>query len=386
MEGKEHCFELVDALEEVALGLGVLSAEQRSDAVHLLFRSAHNLKSGLAMAGLSRVSRLVHALEDGLDLIRRGNGRLDTTWEDRIFQTIDIVRNCLQQENDNMASVALWGNSEPETPSSAVPTVPPPPAAAADVPEPGMPRQKVEAAWTHGEQVYRIEKLFTPGLAQEEFENHMILEDIRSVGTLLAVWPAYAEYARATRETIVRYWFSTTQPLEALGAIFFDPLIHVPRQEPPAAAPAAHPPPPPAARPPPPPARLRALIVEDDFASRFLMQKYLEGYGDSHIAVNGREAVQAVRLALDSGLRYDLICLDIMMPLMDGQTALREIRSCEEAHHIFSTDGAKILMTTSLRTIKDARTAYQGLCDGYLVKPIERHHLVAELRRQGLIA
>jgi two-component system chemotaxis response regulator CheY len=385
MEGKEHCFELVDSLEEVALGLGVMSAEQRSEAVHLLFRSAHNLKSGLAMAGLTRVSKLVHALEDGLDLIRRGKGRLDTTWEDRIFHAIDLVRNSLQEGNDSTVPVSLDGASAAGATSAAPETAPLPPATAADGLGPGAPRQKAEEAWAHGCHVYRIEKMFTPGLAREAFENHMILDDIRSVGTLLAVVPAYDDYAQSTRETIVRYWFSTTQTAEALSVIFFDPLIAVPRQEPPAAVATGRPSPPPPAPPAPPPARLRALIVEDDFTSRFLLQKYLEAYGEAHIAVNGREAVQAVREALDSGQRYDLICLDIMMPIMDGHAALRAIRSCEEAHHIFSSDGAKILMTTALRSIKDARTAYEGLCDGYLVKPIERHHLVTELRRQGLI-
>ena len=71
--------------------------------------------------------------------------------------------------------------------------------------------------------------------------------------------------------------------------------------------------------------RLRILLAEDDFTSRLLLQTFLSRYGECHIAVNGREAVAAFRLALEQGQRYDLICMDIMMPEMDGGEAVREI-------------------------------------------------------------
>ena len=76
---------------------------------------------------------------------------------------------------------------------------------------------------------------------------------------------------------------------------------------------------------------LRILLAEDDFACRLLLQTFLSRYGECHIAVNGREAVDAFRAALDSGQGYDLICMDIMMPEMDGREAVRQIRAIEEA-------------------------------------------------------
>lgn len=130
---------------------------------------------------------------------------------------------------------------------------------------------------------------------------------------------------------------------------------------------------------------MKCLIVEDDFTSRLLLQKQLEHYGECHVAVNGIEAVKAVRMAMDMGEPYDLICLDIMMPEMDGQAALREIRGMEETHGILSTDGAKILMTTALNDIQNVSTAYCELADGYLVKPIERNQLVAFLEKSQLL-
>ena len=91
---------------------------------------------------------------------------------------------------------------------------------------------------------------------------------------------------------------------------------------------------------------MKVLIVEDDFDSALLLQKLITQYGECRTAVNGREAVLAFHVALDAGQPYDLICLDIMMPEMDGQAALKGMRAMEEARGIASTHGAKIIMTT----------------------------------------
>ncbi len=130
---------------------------------------------------------------------------------------------------------------------------------------------------------------------------------------------------------------------------------------------------------------MKTLIVEDDFTSRLLMQELLKKYGPVHIAVNGKEAVQAVRISLAANEPYDLICLDIMMPEMDGQEALRQIRREEEHRDILSENGANILMTTVLDDVKNVMTAYSNLCDGYLPKPIQQKKMFEELRRLGLI-
>ena len=131
---------------------------------------------------------------------------------------------------------------------------------------------------------------------------------------------------------------------------------------------------------------MKTLIVEDDFTSRLYLQELLKSYGPSHIAVNGKEAVEAARVALEAGAPYNLICLDIMMPQMDGQQALKEIRAQEEAHRLLSTSGGtKIVMTTALNDMKNACNAFHSLCDAYLVKPIDGPKLLETLRQLALI-
>lgn len=131
---------------------------------------------------------------------------------------------------------------------------------------------------------------------------------------------------------------------------------------------------------------MKALVVEDDFTSRLLLQELLRPLGYTHVAINGREAVQAVAAALESGEPYDLICLDIMMPELDGHGALKEIRAIEEARGRGGSRGARVLMTTALGDHKNVLGAFREQCDGYLVKPIDREKLFGYLKKFEIVA
>jgi two-component system chemotaxis response regulator CheY len=129
---------------------------------------------------------------------------------------------------------------------------------------------------------------------------------------------------------------------------------------------------------------MKTLIVEDEFTSRVLLQGLLGPYGECHVAVNGTEAVQACLAALAAGEPYDLICLDIMMPEMDGLAALNQIRAEEEQRGILSHRGSTIIMTTALDDVRHIVDAFYGLCDGYLAKPIDGAQLLELLDRLKL--
>ena len=130
---------------------------------------------------------------------------------------------------------------------------------------------------------------------------------------------------------------------------------------------------------------MRTLVVEDDFTSRLLLQSFLSKYGDCHVAVNGKEAITAFRAANEAGSKYDLICMDIMMPEMDGQAAIKQIRDLEQAGGTLSTRGVKIIMTTALDDVKNLVQSFRSLCDAYLFKPIDTGKLLAQLREFHLV-
>jgi two-component system, chemotaxis family, chemotaxis protein CheY len=130
---------------------------------------------------------------------------------------------------------------------------------------------------------------------------------------------------------------------------------------------------------------MKTLVVEDDFTSRFLLNTILAPYGECQVAENGREAIAAFRSAREEGRQYDLICLDIMMPEMDGQAALEEIRDLEKAAGIQAGKGVKVIMTTALDDPKNVMKAHYQFCDGYLIKPINKAKLLEHLQHFGLI-
>ena len=127
------------------------------------------------------------------------------------------------------------------------------------------------------------------------------------------------------------------------------------------------------------------LIVEDDLTSRLLLQSVLSRYGECHVAVNGREAIQAYRAAKASGHSYQLICMDIMMPEMDGHAAVREIRALEKAGGTPCTQRVKIITTTALNDVKNVTESLLGSCDAYLIKPIDKANLLAHIRDLHLV-
>lgn len=130
---------------------------------------------------------------------------------------------------------------------------------------------------------------------------------------------------------------------------------------------------------------MKILVVEDDFASRLLLQHILEPHAEVHIAVDGEEALTAFEKALKAGEPYNLICLDIMMPKMDGLSVLREIRKKEEAENIHGLDGVKIIMTTALDDKKTIMSAFKSQCEAYLTKPIDKTRLLEKIRSFDLL-
>ena len=129
---------------------------------------------------------------------------------------------------------------------------------------------------------------------------------------------------------------------------------------------------------------MKTLIVEDDLTCSLLLETILQEFGPVQTARNGKQAIELVRESLDKKDPFNLICMDILMPEMNGQQAVAAIRAMEEEREIFS-NGATIIMTTAIDDEESAKIAYSNFCDLYVVKPIEKAPLLEELRKLGLI-
>lgn len=131
---------------------------------------------------------------------------------------------------------------------------------------------------------------------------------------------------------------------------------------------------------------MRALIVEDDPTSCKILQKVLSTYGQCDVANNGKEAVEIFRRSLEEVHPYDLICMDIMMPKLNGQDALRHIRDIEQKAGIVAVNEVKVMMTSALDETKEVVDAlFKGGACAYFVKPIQLEKFVLELKNIGLV-
>ena len=130
---------------------------------------------------------------------------------------------------------------------------------------------------------------------------------------------------------------------------------------------------------------MRSLIVEDNVINSKYLINLLKPFGETEVAVNGREAVDKVKENLAADKTFDLVCLDVMMPEMDGQETLLEIRKLEEQFGIYGLDGVKVIMTTAMDDSKTILQSFSGGCESFLIKPIDKNRLYEELQKLGLI-
>ncbi len=110
----------------------------------------------------------------------------------------------------------------------------------------------------------------------------------------------------------------------------------------------------------------KILIVDDEKTMRQLLRIYLqqENY-DIYEAENGQEAFEKVKRN-----DFDLMILDVMMPVMDGWKTLEVIREISDI---------PILMLTAKGTVQDKVTGFSSGADDYLVKPFDEAELVVRV-------
>ena len=82
---------------------------------------------------------------------------------------------------------------------------------------------------------------------------------------------------------------------------------------------------------------------------------------------------------------FDLVLLDIMMPVMDGYQALVGIRNMEKERNIPDEKAVKVIMATALNDEKNVKMAFELGCTIYSGKPIDQERFEEALKRLELI-
>jgi CheY-like chemotaxis protein len=119
---------------------------------------------------------------------------------------------------------------------------------------------------------------------------------------------------------------------------------------------------------------IRILLVEDGPDNQRLVRLILERAGAAvALAENGAEGVEAMQAALHTGAPFDLVLMDMQMPVMDGYEATRRIRE-------MGYTGPILALTAHAMSDDRARSLAAG-CNEYLVKPIQRDDLIVAVAR-----
>jgi CheY-like chemotaxis protein/CHASE3 domain sensor protein len=120
----------------------------------------------------------------------------------------------------------------------------------------------------------------------------------------------------------------------------------------------------------------RILVVEDDVRNIFALSSLLEPKGATiDIARNGREAIEALtRSSVAGASQIDLVLMDIMMPEMDGLTAMREIRKRPEWKKL------PIIALTAKAMRDDQEKCLAAGANDYIAKPLDVEKLLSLVR------
>jgi len=117
----------------------------------------------------------------------------------------------------------------------------------------------------------------------------------------------------------------------------------------------------------------RILLAEDVIANQKLISFLLQKYGAViEVVENGQLAMERAIAARDSGSPFDLVLMDIQMPVMDGYTATAALRQAGYR--------GQIVALTAHATTNDRQRCLDSGFDGFAVKPIQREQLIATCR------
>jgi len=121
--------------------------------------------------------------------------------------------------------------------------------------------------------------------------------------------------------------------------------------------------------------RLSILVAEDNEINALLARALLTRLGHRpSVAVNGAEAIESWQAARAAGSPYDLVLMDLQMPVMDGLEAVKHIRAFE-AEPEFGEQPTPVIALTANAYAEDRDAALAAGMNGLLVKPLDRERL-----------
>lgn len=378
-EAEEHLANMEAAL------LALEESPGDPDPLNAIFRAAHSIKGTGAIFGFSEIGRFAHALETLLDQMRSGTLEKSHWRIDLLLTSCDILQ--------NLIDAARRGGPPPADLEQVLGQI-------HDVlghEDAPAPRARQTTTSASGLRDYRV--IFKPGedLFRRGLDPLLFVRDLADLGDVLETkadfsglpaldrmdpescylaWSLRLRTGKSVEEIIAVFEFAGDTSSVSVEDVTADavarkngpPCAEKQRQDGPERRRAT----------------LKYLIIDDDPDCCLLVSDILADYGHGHCVHDGTEALVAMRLALQDGDPYELVCLDIMMPNKDGHETLKAIRQLETQHGIRGLKRTKVIMTTSLREAKHCVRCFCEGCEDYVVKPVDHDELLGKMRALGI--
>lgn len=131
---------------------------------------------------------------------------------------------------------------------------------------------------------------------------------------------------------------------------------------------------------------MKFLFVDDDDSILLFLGECLSPYASCVPARNGAEAVSAFDQAMAESDPFTVVFMDILMPDMDGNRVVRQLRHMEEQRGVSESGRFKLVMISVCTDTKNvSESFFDGMADAYIPKPLRADALLRELRKLGML-
>lgn len=130
--------------------------------------------------------------------------------------------------------------------------------------------------------------------------------------------------------------------------------------------------------------KIKTLVIDDEPVIRKHIEMLIGDFCDCTFASDGGKGFAIFTNALENSKPFELVTLDIEMPIMNGHETLEMIRKLEKHHKIEGLDGVKVVMSTSLDDSKNVFSAFREGCEAYVPKNHMKDKLVEEIKKLGI--
>jgi two-component system chemotaxis response regulator CheY len=353
MEGIEEILdeffeETIELLDTVISDILTMEKTRDDEVVNRVYRAFHSIKGNSSMLGFDRLSVFAHKTEDLLSLVRNRELEVTKAIADLLLHVLDTMKLILadirqggDDSRDTMATMELMADIISSTRASGKET--------STKKTPQEKTEEITKVPEKKEETPVAKQAGFQGVAPQEKDTAGFDLDLSPVMTAVPEQPMPTPPATRSRECTNREL--QTRPLHDRS--------------------------------------LKMLIVEDDFTSRQIMLGFLSQYGDCHMAKDGLEAIDAFSYSYecDPPQPYDLICMDINMPKMDGIRASKTIREIERGKGIAGAEYETAIIVVS--AVDDTSTiikaCYECGANYYFVKPLDFKQMNRQLRKLKLV-